>query len=412
MFICTGSNTGIKPWEEPGTEKHQLSPQLTEQFINENYSEIETNDLIITQKKKVLIISCYGYGNMGDNMYAEVFGKYLADCEIVKISDHSVFVNSNLEFVDNPPPNDYKFDFLIIGGGGLITAKKLKDSRNMPHYINIAKKHNKPLFIVSCGVQGSIGNFKHDFSLWKDVLNYAKLVTVRSNKDKQLLSSISGVNTDKIMYFRDLGYIFPHTIRPYKNNHKTITLIVAGPVHDKNEIIKKAINDGNKNVVIMNMGSIKDDENNKRMIKMNFKDANIVKYYGSGRAPEFTKYESFMATQEEMEELLKRNPNLEKVNPSDLTLTKVINVLYNSEIVFTGRYHGFIFSRSMGIKYDTLGMDTNKVLWEEPIKNGKEGIKEAVFNSYNNIKMLRKLMKLPDTSNIDLFNLNSSIDSL
>ncbi len=379
----------------------------TDNFIStdsiDNFVSTDNFAPIPAHKNKVLIISCYGYGNMGDNMYAEVFTKYLSDCEVVKISDHSIFVNSNKEILRKAPLNNYPFDFLIIGGGGLITSKKLKDSLNMPYYINDAKKRNKPLFIVSCGIQGPITNFKTDFAPWKDAMNYAKFITVRSKKDKELLSKI--VETSKVHYFRDLGYIFPHTLGTIdKKSSKTTTLIIAGPVHDNNDIIKKAVS--KKNVIIMNIGSLKDDDNNKRMLKMDFKNTtNVVKYYGAGKSPEFTNDELLMIGQNEMEHILKTNSDLNGVNPSDLTLSKVINIIINSEIVYTGRYHGMIFSRSLGIPYDTLGMDTNKIKWEESMV----GIKETVLNSYNNIKLLRQNMNLSDNSAMDIMDLNESI---
>jgi polysaccharide pyruvyl transferase WcaK-like protein len=398
-----------RPTPEEVIDNFEQDELQTEENYDENGCNYQsfncTNDLILGSKNKVLIISCYGYGNMGDNMYSEVFTKYLPECEIVKLSDHSVFVDSKKQIVGKPPAYDYQFDFLIIGGGGLITAKKLKDSLNMPYYINNAKKRNKPLFIISCGVQGPITDFKKNFALWKDVLDYAKVITVRSKKDKELLSSL--VDGNKVHYFRDLGYVFPHTIRLQKNNSKTVTLIIAGPVDDKNEIIKKYIKDSNKTVVIMNMGSLKDDNNNKRMLKMNFPGSNVIKYYGSGKAPEFTIYDSYMVDQKEMENILKTNPELDNINPSDLTLSKVLNIIRNSEIVFTGRYHGFVFARSLGIPYDTLGMDTNKIVWEQP----ETSIEDMVFNSYNNIKFLRKNMGLKDTSVFDIMNLESNIKS-
>jgi polysaccharide pyruvyl transferase WcaK-like protein len=411
VYACSKNNTVSPlhlPEPESGPEHFSdvLEPNCDDIDLDNNFCKSDKNELIIGSKNKVLIISCYGYGNMGDNMYSEVFTKYLPECEVVKISDHSVFVDSNKKLVGKPPTNNYLFDYLIIGGGGLITATKLKDSHNMPYYINDAKKRNKPLFIISCGVQGPISNFSIDFALWKDAMNYAKLVTVRSTKDKELLSNI--VDKNKIHYFRDLGYVFPHTMRPYKTLNKTVTLIIAGPVHDANQTIKDHIKKTKKDVVIMNMGSLKDDNNNRRMLKMNFPGSNVVKYYGSGKSPEFTTHESFMANQAEMEKLLKLNPEIEGVNPSDLTLSKVINIIYNSDIVFTGRYHGMIFSRSLGVPYDTLGMDTNKVKWEQPITN----IKDMVLNSYNHIKLLRKNMGLQDTSVIDIMNLESSIQSL
>jgi polysaccharide pyruvyl transferase WcaK-like protein len=408
IFKCDPANISQNSLENFETRTERT--ERTEGAVDSEYCDYGSancsNNLIIQPRNRVLVVSCYGYGNIGDNMYGELFTKYLPECEVIKISDHSIFVDSHKKFIRTPPQDDYPFDFLIIGGGGLLTANKLKKSLNMPYYIGLAKRKNKPLFIVSCGVQGSITNFKQDFQNWKEPFDYATLITVRSKKDKELLSSI--VKPDKIHYFRDLGYIFPHTLRPYKTISKTITLIIAGPVDDKNKHIRKIIDQTKKDVVIMNMGSLKDDNNNKRMIKMNFPGVSIVKFYGCGVAPEFSEYDSYMVDQDGMEEILKENPNINGINPGDLTLQKVINTIYNSDIVYTGRYHGMIFSRSLGVKYDTLGMDTNKVVWEEPVTN----IKDMVANSYNHIKMLRKHMNLYDTSAMDMFNLQNSIDAL
>ena len=42
-------------------------------------------------------------------------------------------------------------------------------------------------------------------------MEYAKLITVRSTKDRELLSTLVNTgHTNKIHYFRDLGYVFPH----------------------------------------------------------------------------------------------------------------------------------------------------------------------------------------------------------
>ncbi len=371
-------------------------------FVCKNQTDPFTERI---QNPKVLIISCNGHGNIGDNMYSEVFTKFLPECEIIKISDHSLFVDIDRNLGRKVPKIGYPFDFLIIGGGGLIIASKLaKDSLNMPHYIEEAKQRQKPLFIISCGVQGSIENFQNDFSSWKDALNYAKLITVRSKKDKELLDTIT--DPAKVHYFRDLGYMFPHIIRPHKNLTKTVTLIIAGPVHAENDTIRKYIKKAKKDVVIMNMGAIKDDNNNRRMLEMDFPEVNVRKYYGSGKAQELIQIYMMPVEQNEMENILRLNPTLEQINPSDLTLEKVVNIIYNSDMVFTGRYHGFVFARSLGVKYDTLGMGTNKVLWEEPATE----IKDMVQNSYNHIKMLRKVMTLPDTCQFDLFSLNVSVD--
>lgn len=370
----------------------------------------DMSNLIIKSKPKILIISCYGYGNIGDNMYSEVFTHYFSsDCEIVKISDHSIFVNDRKQFSNNPPRINYKFDFLVLGGGGLITSAKLKDSKNISFYTANAMDRKVPIFIISCGIQGPLVNFENKFSEWKPIFQYASLITVRSRKDSELIAKLmNGKLLGKLFYFRDLGYIYPHLVlHKFKRSNKFITLIIAGPVDDKNETIRKYVNSSNKEVVIMNMGAIKDDGNNVRMPKMDFSGKKVTKFYGSGKATEFT-ISQINLTQKGMETILRVSPNLEKINPSDLSISKVIDIIYNSEIVFTGRYHGMIFSRSMGIKYNTLGMDTNKILWESP----ENGIENMVINSYNHIKYLREKMGLTNNDMSNIHQLKLSIASL
>ena len=154
------------------------------------------------------------------------------------------------------------------------------------------------------------------------------------------------------------------------------------------------LDDLKKDVVIMNMGSIKDDDNNLRMLNMGtgagFKGRKVTKYYGAGKSSEFTNRLSLTVDQSGMEYILAYDPKLKNINPSDLNLKKVIEVISNSEIVFTGRYHGMVFARTLGVKYDTLGMDTDKIIWEEPVSD----IRECVLDSYENIRLLRQIMGL------------------
>jgi hypothetical protein len=332
--------------------------------------------------KKILIISCYGYGNMGDNMYSEVFKKYLNNCEIIRISDNGVFVNKNKKLTGDLPDSDYDFDALILGGGGIITADKLKNSKNIPYYIEKAMQKNADIFIISCGVQGPVDNFERDFEPWKKVMDYAKLITVRSPTDKSLIDKFT--DPSKVHYFRDLGYIFPHMNTITKNKTKTTTLIIAGPINNENEDLNKKVQDLKNDTVLMNMGGMDDDDNQNRIKAYAIPGVNIKKYYGSARAKEFD-----------------FSNNNKK---GDLNLDKTLNIIFNSEIVFTGRYHGMIFSRTLGIPYDTMGMGTNKMLWELPVSNPKDDI----IDSYNNIKLLKDSLGLMDTADNDLNNLNTN----
>jgi hypothetical protein len=347
-----------------------------------------------SNKPRILNISCYGYGNMGDNMYSETFIHYLKDCEIIRINDSTTFVDSNkklsrwldIDFDDFVPLD---FDVLIFGGGGIITPTKLKKSRNMMYYFNIAKSKGIKVYLISCGVQAvhtqeSFDSFDYYFKEWKEIFDYASLITVRSPTDKELVKQLTSDHS-KVHYFRDIGYIYPHTIfcPVVSNKDRTITIIMAGPVHCDNQAIR-ALTTGKK-VVVMNMGARTDDNNLIRIEECSFPEAKkLTKYYGSSKAPEinFTNV----------------------VLKSDLDLYKVIQVIKNSELVLTGRYHGMIFARTLGVLYDTMGMDTNKIQLELP----SNGIKEDIIDSYKNIKLLREHMGLPDNSARDMKKLLAS----
>ncbi len=352
-------------------------------------------------KKKILIISCYGYGNLGDNMYSEVFDYFLGDCEIVKLSDYSMFVDSKKNFKKKAPvllTDNYEFDMLIIGGGGIILPGKLDKSHNLPYYINIAKMKNIPLCIISCGIQGYIENDKwKDISCldsWRDTLNYASLITVRSKKDLEIIRNLT--YNKNIFYFRDLGYIYPHISgvidrkdpKEKKKKSGIVTLIVAGPIYPSNKDVINILYDKKykfHTVNIVNMGSRNSDDNAKKISEINLEGMNVIKFYGCGIAEEFN-FEN-------------------KSNPSDIDLHMLIKIIQNSDLVLTGRYHGMIFARSLGVDYDTLGMGTNKILWEEDVNS----VSTAVTNSYNHIKKIRDILKLENKNVENYTNVRSSV---
>jgi hypothetical protein len=251
--------------------------------------------------------------------------------------------------------------------------------------------YNKPLYIVSCGIQGSIENFENDFKDWKNVLEYARMITVRSRKDKELIESLIR-EEGKVQYFRDLGYLYPHIgiIKLKKTKEKYITIILAGPINTRNEEIMNYIKGRKETIVIMNMGAVKDDDNVESIKKFKLSGQKVIKYYGHEKNGEFNEEKRTMGLlgSVEFERILREDPELKYNNPGDLTLEKVLNVIYNSTFVFTGRYHGMIFARSLGIPYTTLDMGTNKIMWEDPM----EEIPTVVEEAYNHIKLLKNMI--------------------
>ena len=311
--------------------------------------------------KKILIVSCFGYGNIGDEMYGRVFQNYLADSEVVIVSDHSKFVDKDKKIFSEIPNSTWDFDALIIGGGGLITANKINNSRNISYYSNYAMENKKKLYIISCGIQGDISNFNLDFNDWKPLFDYASLITVRSPKDERLIKSMS--NNDNVKYIRDLGYLAPYidSINLVNNRKKHITVIPAGPVNPSSEVVQSIVNNSNTDTVyIVNMGGRGDTSMN-WVKNADFKNKKMKKKLGSGK----------------LKEIYTENLN------GDLDLNETINIIYNSEFILTGRYHGMIFSRSLNKPYNTLGMGTNKILWELPIEE------DMINDSYEHIDLLK-----------------------
>lgn len=369
-------------------------------------SQINSFSNIFSEKPNIIIVSCYGYGNIGDTMYGEVFRHYLhKNYNVVILSDHSRFINSNGKIVTKVPKSQWKYDHLIIGGGGLIIGDKLRNSHSLPYHINYSIKKGIPISIVSCGFQGDIpedhNEFRNEFKDWIPVFEYSNFISLRSQKDlelgRKLLSSskISKNHLNKIHYFRDLGYIAPHILlidKFDKEIKNRLVIVFAGPVEMDNEILRENIskfikkNHDNPELILMNMGARNDISKNKTYEAYDYLckkypsiKNNIKSHLGCGKAPDLY------------------TENLE----SDLSVVSTINLIKNAKQVYSGRYHGMIFSRSLGVPCDTMGMDTNKIMWEEPVSTNN--MKKVISNSYNHISgLLNELETKHKGTNINI----------
>ena len=353
-------------------------------YTSYNCEPFKTPKLDLDNRPKVLSISCYGYGNIGDNMYSGVFKRYLErDCNVFKIRDNRMFVDSEYNLSSSPPSNDWKYDALLIGGGGLLNKEKLNNSNTMRHYISKAMKNNKPIFIISCGIQTD-DNFGSD---WKELWNYASLITVRSPEDKRIILK----NTPKanVKYQRDLGYIAPHcgVYERIENEKTKLTMAISGPVNPSSSEVKKIIEETKpQEIVVMNTGARFDKDMKEWIDSANFPGIKTTKLYGEGIANEF---------------------NFKDNERGDLNVQSTIQVINDSFLVLSGRYHGMVFARSLGIPCNTMGMGTNKIKWEQPL----ESLDKIVQSSYENIRLLKQGLGLPDTSDQDLAEIMNSLES-
>ena len=82
-------------------------------------------------EKKILLINCFGYGNMGDNMYSELIRHELGKegYSVVSLNDSKTFADHKGNIVlDKPPKKDYDFDAIVIGGGGILCDTNMLDN--------------------------------------------------------------------------------------------------------------------------------------------------------------------------------------------------------------------------------------------------------------------------------------------
>lgn len=335
---------------------------------------------------KILSISCYGYGNIGDNMYSDVFNNYLnKDCIIKKIRDNLMFIDSDSNLSTTIPQTDWDFDVLLIGGGGILNKTKLLNSETLRYYTDKSILNKKPIYIISCGIQAD--EFGDD---WKRIWNYASLITVRSPEDKRII--LKNTPNANVIYQRDLGYIAPHCgkYNIKKNKKNKLSIIVSGPVNPSNTEVKNIVNSKNpEEIMIINTGARYDKDMKEFIDSADFNGIKTTKLYGMGIAHEF----NF------------KNLKIDE----DLDVNSTLQIINDSFLVLTGRYHGMIFSRSLNIPYDTMGMSTNKMKWEEPANSDNLN---DILSSYENIRLLKNGLGLKDSSEKDIRVLKKSIGYL
>lgn len=160
--------------------------------------------------KNILFGTASGYGNLGDDAYKHLFSEYLGE-------------KYTLHF-DSPYPdlrNGEQMDAVVIGGGGLIYNNSTGHFEYMRQYMDLAVSKKLPLFFLSCGVQ--IVNYKKEMAKeqileltktqlkpWVKYLQYAKVITVRSEQDADIIKYIAP--NANVFYIPDLVYL----IKPAK----------------------------------------------------------------------------------------------------------------------------------------------------------------------------------------------------
>lgn len=149
---------------------------------------------------KVVVISAYDMGNVGDNLVSEIAKRIAQSARRGRV---------RVRF--SPPPyrsHDIEWaDVVIMGGGGLIYDS---DKRNIDNYMESLKHAQlmgKKTAIIGVGVQGEIVS-TYGKSRYKDVLNHVDLITIRHATEAAELRKI-GVESP-IYVLPDISFCLPN----------------------------------------------------------------------------------------------------------------------------------------------------------------------------------------------------------
>jgi len=151
---------------------------------------------------KYLVISPNGYGNVGDDICA-YSGKYAIEQ-----------VDPNAEVKISQPPMKLNLvewaDYIILSGGGILYDRASKNLENYMQYIDKAHELGKKSAVLGVGVQGIVTD--DGKKRYVESLNKCEFVSVRTEKDRQLLEDI-GFN--KAVATFDIAFFTPAMLESF-----------------------------------------------------------------------------------------------------------------------------------------------------------------------------------------------------
>lgn len=153
-----------------------------------------------SKQKTYLVASANGYGNVGDDICA-----YSAKYIIEQADPHA-------RVIITQPPFDQELaeqsDVIVLGGGGIIYDHVKDNVDNYMAYLRYAQDTQKLSLVLGVGVQGI--STAYGKKQYRQYLNNADLVTVRSPEDKQQLEAV-GVKS--VHCTEDLGFLASHWVK-------------------------------------------------------------------------------------------------------------------------------------------------------------------------------------------------------
>lgn len=291
---------------------------------------------------RYLIASANGYGNTGDDLIA------LAIAQQIKSIDKSAIVSFT-----RPPFNNTLADLahvIIVGGGGILYDhdKSATNADNYMQYIDYAKSQGKPALVVGVGEQGI--NTQAGKQRFKQSLDLADLITVRSGQDKDVLEKIGvkrkihdlsdpvfslkpsislGLRLKRLYSFLNKRPVLAFNLADLGNQgfkKEAFGRSAAEPLIEFSEYIKTS--PSLKNVFdhfhVKLVCQSRDDMAYYEQIKGRFNEAELVYHHGE-------------------------------------TAMRLFDEFYQSDFVLTGRYHGLIAAAMMDKPIISVGIPGQKI---------------------------------------------------
>lgn len=270
------------------------------------------------KKVNILVAGASGYGNIGDDSYREVLGAYSEGRSV-----HFTF--------DSPYPDIQSVvesDLLLIGGGGLIYCNDTAHFDYMSMYLDTAITHKKPFAFISCGVQPRNINgqtltteeIAEQIRPWKPYLDKAAFISVRSEKDAEIIKSLS--TNLSVLYYPDLGYLTPASSFSLRRPGTTLIIPTKSMVSSLewkqywNELLDSCTEGDKKNITIVAFS--RDDEE-------------VVHQLNAE-----------LGVQENLVSRTRFSPR------------EAVALCAEASQVITGRYHGHVLARAAGKSYDEI----------------------------------------------------------
>ncbi|MBX9977797.1 MAG: polysaccharide pyruvyl transferase family protein [Alphaproteobacteria bacterium] len=305
-------------------------------------------------RKKVLAVGAYDYGNIGDRIYKEVFTHTLGGVFDLYTVPDTLRMNASGQYVGmSRPDEDIDFDALIIGGGGIL--KDFPESgSSINYYMKKAVARNKPFFLVSVGLQTSrqeltASQAEELMGSSADLMRKASLIFPRSLQDYTLLSQVLGESVrDRIYLKPDLGYIYPSLIQQDRSKRKKyITLIQTGSASVEMDRVRDIIHQKlhefpSSKLVVMNWGGLE-----KPGMQKDFKEWDLFATKTREYFPNAIVYMGDTLSDKLKQVRYAKTP----IRSSDLTPQTATDIVARSHHVVTGRYHGQIIAKALGIPF-------------------------------------------------------------